>query len=133
MIHIKKNLKRRTIALIAFSFAVLSFLTLIIFHNFQENHNFENLFLNFNKSIISFSVIEIVVVFLLTAILVVLLSYILISLVAGISRKFRKLYFVLPLVPLYWLLHSFASFVALYEVLTKPHYWAKTTHGKFIN
>tara|TARA_B100000902_G_scaffold281813_1_gene267771 strand:- start:232 stop:2097 length:1866 start_codon:yes stop_codon:yes gene_type:complete len=61
------------------------------------------------------------------------LSNILISLVAGISRKFRKLYFVLPLVPLYWLLHSFASFVALYEVLTKPHYWAKTTHGKFIN
>jgi hypothetical protein len=55
------------------------------------------------------------------------------SMVAGINRKFSKLYIFLPLVPLYWLLHSFASFVALYEVLTKPHYWAKTTHGKFIN
>ena len=79
MARIKKNLKKRTIVLIAFSFAVLSFLTLIIFHNFQENHNFENLFLNFDKSIISFSLIEIIVVFLLTAILVVLLSYVLIK------------------------------------------------------
>lgn len=60
------------------------------------------------------------------------LSNILISFVAGISRKFRKLYFILPLVPFYWMLHSFAAFIALFEVITKPHYWAKTTHGKYL-
>jgi GGDEF domain-containing protein len=79
MARIKKNLKKKTIVLIAFSFAILSFLTLIIFHNFQENHNFENHFLNFNKSIITFSAMEIAIVFLLTAILVFLLSYVLIK------------------------------------------------------
>ena len=79
MVRNKKNLKKRTIVLIAFSFAILSFLSLVIFHNFQEKNNFENLFFNFNKNIISFSVIEITVIFLLTAILVVLLSYVLIK------------------------------------------------------
>ena len=49
MVRNKKNLKKRTIVLIAFSFAILSFLSLVIFHNFQEKNNFENLFFNFNK------------------------------------------------------------------------------------
>lgn len=31
--------------------------------------------------------------------------------------------------PLYWFLHSFASFKALWQLLTNPHYWEKTTHG----
>jgi glycosyltransferase involved in cell wall biosynthesis/cellulose synthase/poly-beta-1,6-N-acetylglucosamine synthase-like glycosyltransferase/O-antigen/teichoic acid export membrane protein len=33
------------------------------------------------------------------------------------------------LVPLYWVLGSIAASVALYELLVKPHYWQKTTHG----
>ncbi len=33
------------------------------------------------------------------------------------------------LVPLYWLLMSLASWKALYEFITNPHYWAKTRHG----
>ncbi|CCH78577.1 Glycosyl transferase, group 2 family protein [Nostocoides japonicum T1-X7] len=31
--------------------------------------------------------------------------------------------------PLYWLLHSIASYKALWQLITKPHYWQKTEHG----
>lgn len=33
------------------------------------------------------------------------------------------------LVPLYWILGSTAAYIALYELLVKPHYWQKTVHG----
>ncbi len=32
-------------------------------------------------------------------------------------------------IPLYWLLISVASFIALYQFIVKPHYWEKTIHG----
>ncbi|HWI31175.1 MAG TPA: glycosyltransferase [Microbacterium sp.] len=31
--------------------------------------------------------------------------------------------------PAYWLLHSLASYKALWQLITKPHYWQKTEHG----
>lgn len=31
--------------------------------------------------------------------------------------------------PLYWLLHSLASFRALWQLITRPYYWDKTSHG----
>jgi glycosyltransferase XagB len=31
--------------------------------------------------------------------------------------------------PLYWLLHSVASYKALWQLIVKPHYWEKTVHG----
>ena len=31
--------------------------------------------------------------------------------------------------PLYWLLHSVATYKALWQLITRPHYWEKTTHG----
>jgi cellulose synthase/poly-beta-1,6-N-acetylglucosamine synthase-like glycosyltransferase len=31
--------------------------------------------------------------------------------------------------PVYWILHSIASYKALWQLLTKPHYWEKTEHG----
>jgi cellulose synthase/poly-beta-1,6-N-acetylglucosamine synthase-like glycosyltransferase len=31
--------------------------------------------------------------------------------------------------PVYWLLHSAASYKALWQLLFKPHYWEKTEHG----
>jgi glycosyltransferase XagB len=31
--------------------------------------------------------------------------------------------------PVYWLLHSLASYKALWQLITRPHYWEKTTHG----
>ena len=33
------------------------------------------------------------------------------------------------LIPFYWLAMSLAAWKALFEVIYKPHYWAKTTHG----
>ena len=32
-------------------------------------------------------------------------------------------------VPVYWLLTSVAAFIALYQIIRKPHYWEKTKHG----
>ena len=32
-------------------------------------------------------------------------------------------------VPFYWLAMSFASWIALFEFIVKPHYWSKTQHG----
>lgn len=32
--------------------------------------------------------------------------------------------------PLYWVLHSIATVRAAHELLTRPYFWAKTTHGK---
>lgn len=32
-------------------------------------------------------------------------------------------------VPFYWLMGSVAAFIALYQLLFKPHYWEKTIHG----
>lgn len=31
--------------------------------------------------------------------------------------------------PFYWLLHSVASYKALWQLITRPHYWEKTTHA----
>jgi cellulose synthase/poly-beta-1,6-N-acetylglucosamine synthase-like glycosyltransferase len=31
--------------------------------------------------------------------------------------------------PIYWILHSLASYKGLWQLLTKPHYWEKTEHG----
>lgn len=31
--------------------------------------------------------------------------------------------------PVYWILHSIASYKALWQLLFKPHYWEKTEHG----
>ncbi len=33
------------------------------------------------------------------------------------------------LVPAYWLMMSYASWMALQQIFFKPHYWEKTTHG----
>ncbi len=33
------------------------------------------------------------------------------------------------LIPLYWLMASFAAVLAIYQLIFKPHYWEKTVHG----
>jgi len=33
------------------------------------------------------------------------------------------------LMPLYWLLVSFAAYRALVQLITAPHLWEKTAHG----
>jgi cellulose synthase/poly-beta-1,6-N-acetylglucosamine synthase-like glycosyltransferase len=44
----------------------------------------------------------------------------------------RRLHVLVPfalLNPVYWMLHSIASFKALGQLFTRPYYWEKTTHG----
>ena len=31
--------------------------------------------------------------------------------------------------PLYWLMHSIATYKGLFQLITRPHYWEKTAHG----
>ncbi|MGO9160090.1 MAG: glycosyltransferase family 2 protein [Streptosporangiaceae bacterium] len=31
--------------------------------------------------------------------------------------------------PVYWIMHSIASYKALWQLITRPHYWEKTAHG----
>lgn len=45
------------------------------------------------------------------------------------KRKQWEIIKYLALVPFYWLLISGAAVVALYQLITKPHYWEKTNHG----
>ncbi len=33
------------------------------------------------------------------------------------------------LVPIYWLAMSLAAYMAVYKLITQPHYWSKTNHG----
>jgi hypothetical protein len=44
----------------------------------------------------------------------------------------RRNYELLPFAltnPLYWCMHSIASYMALWQLITKPFYWEKTDHG----
>lgn len=34
-------------------------------------------------------------------------------------------------IPLYWVCMSIAAWFAIYELITKPHYWSKTKHGLY--
>lgn len=43
-------------------------------------------------------------------------------------REYWSLVNFVILVPVYWLMMSAAAYVALYKLLTEPHYWAKTSH-----
>jgi hypothetical protein len=44
------------------------------------------------------------------------------------QRAWRLLPIQLAL-PLYWLLHSLATVLAVYDLVRRPNHWAKTTHG----
>lgn len=51
--------------------------------------------------------------------------------VAGLTRAHRNdLLRYQLLLPFYWLLHSLAAMRALAELLLRPHFWAKTEHGR---
>ncbi|WP_344752120.1 glycosyltransferase [Gryllotalpicola koreensis] len=44
----------------------------------------------------------------------------------------RGRYYLVPwaiLNPLYWVLHSIAAYKAVWQLITRPHYWEKTEHG----
>jgi hypothetical protein len=56
-------------------------------------------------------------------------SAILAAAVASWRRGWRWLAFESLMMPLYWLLISFASYRALLQLITAPHLWEKTSHG----
>ena len=51
------------------------------------------------------------------------------SLLAGFKRRTYGLVPFALLSPVYWLLHSLASYKALWQLVVNPFYWEKTTHG----
>jgi len=57
------------------------------------------------------------------------LILILINFAAAFSRKYYRLIPFAFLNPLYWVLHSIAAYKALWQLIFKPYYWEKTTHG----
>ncbi len=63
------------------------------------------------------------------------LGYI-ITVISGMIAVMRnKWYSMIPLTfifPLYWILHPFASYRAIYQLLKNPYYWDKTKHHGFL-
>jgi cellulose synthase/poly-beta-1,6-N-acetylglucosamine synthase-like glycosyltransferase len=51
------------------------------------------------------------------------------NLLGAFRRKYFGLTIVSLLNPFYWLLHSFSSYKALWQLLRNPHFWEKTHHG----
>lgn len=52
------------------------------------------------------------------------------SMIAGSAMASKKARLWAILLPVYWILQSIATYIALWELYYKPHYWAKTEHGK---
>jgi cellulose synthase/poly-beta-1,6-N-acetylglucosamine synthase-like glycosyltransferase len=48
---------------------------------------------------------------------------------ASLRRKQWRLFIFALTNPLYWSLHSVASYMALWQLVTNPFYWEKTNHG----
>ncbi len=51
------------------------------------------------------------------------------SMMGGFKRRHYRLVLWAMLNPLYWVLGSIAAYKALWQLITKPHYWEKTDHG----
>ncbi|APB34126.1 glycosyl transferase, group 2 family protein [Gloeomargarita lithophora Alchichica-D10] len=51
------------------------------------------------------------------------------NMIAVFRRKYYNLTLYALLNPAYWLLHSAGSYMALWQLFTKPFYWEKTIHG----
>ncbi len=52
-----------------------------------------------------------------------------INMMAVFKRRFYELILFSIANPIYWLMHSIASFKALYQLVINPFYWEKTNHG----
>lgn len=55
--------------------------------------------------------------------------YVYYYMIACAKRGYFDLIKYVFLVPFYWLMMSLAAWRAVYEMIVKPHYWAKTLHG----
>lgn len=57
----------------------------------------------------------------------VLMIYV--NMLAVFKRRYYELILFAMLNPIYWLMHSIASYKALWQLIYKPFYWEKTNHG----
>jgi hypothetical protein len=49
--------------------------------------------------------------------------------IGSVKRGYFNIVKFVFIVPVYWIFMSVAAWRALYEMIAKPHYWAKTLHG----
>jgi cellulose synthase/poly-beta-1,6-N-acetylglucosamine synthase-like glycosyltransferase len=52
-----------------------------------------------------------------------------VNMIAVFKRRFYELILFSIANPVYWLMHSIAAYMGLYELIVKPFYWQKTNHG----
>lgn len=55
--------------------------------------------------------------------------FIYLTLLASFKRRYYRLAPYALTVPFYWLLQTIAAFKGLWQLISKPFYWEKTTHG----
>lgn len=55
--------------------------------------------------------------------------YMYLHMIGCLRRKQYSLIKWVVLIPIYWALMSVSAFIALYQLIVKPHYWEKTQHG----
>ncbi len=51
------------------------------------------------------------------------------NMLAVVKRRYYRLLPYALLNPIYWILHAIAAYKALWQLITRPSYWEKTTHG----
>ncbi len=56
-------------------------------------------------------------------------THISIALIVLLKERWVGMIPCIFLFPFYWIFHSIASFKAVWQLITKPHYWEKTEHG----
>jgi cellulose synthase/poly-beta-1,6-N-acetylglucosamine synthase-like glycosyltransferase len=52
-----------------------------------------------------------------------------VNMMAVFKRRYYELILFAIANPVYWLMHSIAAYMALYELIVRPFYWQKTHHG----
>ncbi len=52
-----------------------------------------------------------------------------VNMMAVFKRRFYELILFAIANPVYWLMHSAAAYMGLYQLIVKPFYWEKTDHG----
>jgi len=52
-----------------------------------------------------------------------------VNMMAVFKRKYFDLIFFALFNPVYWLMHSISAYKGLWQLITRPFYWEKTTHG----
>ncbi len=51
------------------------------------------------------------------------------GIIGALKRRYYKLLPAALAMPAYWLMMSIAAYKALWQLITKPFYWEKTSHG----